>query len=279
LPRFRSRTQPFIFLILPLILAGIIALLIIFVNQSLYDLFINLIPIYGLASIAWGLYPLCLKTEKLFHQTGYTNAILDYQLVKKILYVTIPLLIVYIVIIRTTIPISFYETEPSYEGDIIAGTINGPVLILLAVSTGAFFRNMTQIVKKDFRFYFAKGCCKIISVKEDDLEKMKYLLLLLNSYDMYLKRRIKVGIDEKRIYSIILYKNAEERSQIINSICDSLEGDKLSLANYLSSIHKVPESEFYIQETFLQQLKPVGVILATAIPIIISAVALLQVFL
>lgn len=199
---------------------------------------------------------------------GYTNVIFEYQLIIKLLIVLISFLVIDSIfddILHITT--SFYENYPAvyeYLG------------LLILVSTGALLRIMTQIGKKDYRLYFAKGCCKIISEKRDCLEKMRYLRLLLASYDKYLKRRLKVGLDEKKIYSIILYKNPEERNQIINSICESLEGDRLSLAKYLSSIHKVPDSEFYIQESFLQQLKPIGIFLATAIPIIISMVALLM---
>ena len=91
--------------------------------------------------------------------------------------------------------------------------------------------------KKEFRFYFAKACCKIISEKEKDSEKIKYLELLLESYNKYLQRNLKIAINDlSGIYSIILYKDIQERNQIIDAVCNSLESDKLNLARYLSSL-------------------------------------------
>lgn len=271
---------PLIFLVLPLIVGGILALLTVNVNNYLYGLSTFFITSYFLVVIAYdlfiviayGIYPLFLKTGKLFPKQGYANVIFEYQFLKKLLFVTLPFMVFYIYY--------FYSEISNNEGDTLYYSVSHTVTyyanIVVLVPTSAFLIILIQSGKKDFRFYFAKGCCKIISEKEDDLEKMRYLRLLFGSYDAYLKRTLKAGIDEKRIYSIILYENTKERNNIINSICQSLEGDKLDLAKYLSSIHKVPKAEFYIQETFLQQLKPIGLILATAIPIIISVVTLLM---
>ena len=104
---------------------------------------------------------------------------------------------------------------------------------------------------------------------------MKYLLLLLKSYNKYLQQKIKMEIkDIKKLYSTILYKNKEERNKIIKSICQSLETDKLALANYLASIYPIPESEFYVKASIFEELKLIGATLATAIPIIISLIGI-----
>jgi hypothetical protein len=80
--------------------------------------------------------------------------------------------------------------------------------------------------------------------------------------------------DIKRIYSAILMADTKEKNQMIKSICESLEGDKLKLARYLSSVYKVPETEFFAGESIVQKLKIVGTILASTIPIIISIISL-----
>jgi hypothetical protein len=273
LSQFASIKRPFIFLIVPIIFAGVVTLGLTLIAPGVslfslgYPMLFSVLVVFFM-SIPYALKPLFFTTEKLYLKMGYANVIFEHQLIKKLLFVLVPLMVIDIMfnegILFRSVLIDKYPFLSVY------------LLILDVVAIGALVRIMTQIGKKDFRFYFAKGCCKIISEKEDSLEKLRYLRLLLGSYDKYLRRMIKVGIDEKKIYSIILYKNVEERSKIINSICDSLEGDKLGLAKYLSSIHKVPDSEFYIQETFLQQLKPIGVILATAIPIIISIISILM---
>jgi hypothetical protein len=184
---------------------------------------------------------------------------------KKLLFVTLPIIILITILSSEVESLNFaiYSVE---------NVLFLYYTLTLAISSASLLTIINLRARKDFTFYFAKGYCKFISEKEDYSEKFRYLRLLLGSYDEYLRRKFKVGIDEKKIYSIILYKKPEERNQILNSICESLDGDKLSLANYLSSIHKVPDSEFYIEETLRQQLKPIAIFLAAAIPIIISIV-------
>jgi hypothetical protein len=68
----------------------------------------------------------------------------------------------------------------------------------------------------------------------------------------------------------------KEKNQIIKSVCESLEVDRLGLARYLSNVYKIPESEFFVEESIIQKLKPVGTFFAAAIPIIVSIIALLS---
>jgi len=152
--------------------------------------------------------------------------------------------------------------------------------ILAYIAIAAILRITTQNLKKEFRFYFAKACCKIISGKNDEVKKMKYLFLLLSSYNKYLQRNLKIEINDiKKIYSIILYQDTNQQIQIIESICASLEGDRLKLAKYLSSLQKIPDSEFYIKESLFQQLKIIGVFLAAAVPVIISIIHTIKILL
>jgi hypothetical protein len=63
--------------------------------------------------------------------------------------------------------------------------------ILIYIAIAAFLRITLQNLKREFRFYFAKGCCKILSTKNDKVEKMKYLFLLLSSYNKYFTKKFK----------------------------------------------------------------------------------------
>lgn len=102
---------------------------------------------------------------------------------------------------------------------------------------------------------------------------MKYIFPLLSSYNQYLERHLKIKINDiNKIYSIILSKDIKERDQITKSVCNSLQGEKLDLAKYLLSLQQIPDSEYYIKESLIHQLKVIGVFLAAAIPIIISVI-------
>jgi hypothetical protein len=120
----------------------------------------------------------------------------------------------------------------------------------LAIAMGAIVRIATQIVKKEFRFYLAKGYCILVSRNEGDLDKMKYLSLSLDSYNKYLLRKMKLGVKNiNKIYSILVYTDSTKKDEIINSICECLSGDKFKLVTYLAALYEVPHTEDFFYQT------------------------------
>ena len=318
LSRFAGKKKVIIFLILPLILiSSIIFLLAVtgnikFLNLLEYEFIQKLlaIGIPGLLAIdipgfivyisSWiyGLHPAFIRTEKFFSKRGYENVVLEYEFIKKLLFVIIILLTIALIILYSNL---FYQNHTVTNNTLTNHTLTNNTLtildilrekpslnsslivfssILAYISIAAILRITTQNLKRDFRFYFAKGCCKIISHKNEEVEKMKYLFLLLSSYNKYLQRNLKIQINDiKKIYSIILYKDKNQQIEIMESICAALEEDRLKLARYLSSLQKIPDSEFYVKESLFQQLKIIGVFLVAAIPIIISIIHTIKIFL
>ena len=141
---------------------------------------------------------------------------------------------------------------------------------LTIIVIGAFVRTLLLISKKDFGLYLSKGYCQIISEKKNEVDKMRNLLLLLKSYNRFIKQNLKIEItDIVKLFTIIIHKDKEERDQIIESICKMLESDTLNLIKYFTSIYAIPGS-LYGKVSIFDELKIIGAILATAIPIIIS---------
>ena len=330
LSRFAGKKKAIIFLILPLILISSIILLLAvtgninFLNVLEYKFIKKLleyefikkllaISIPGLLAISipgfivyisswiYGLHPAFVRTEKFFSKRGYENVVLEYEFIKKLLFIIIILLAIVLIILYSNL---FYQNNTLTNNTLTNNTLTNNTLtnntltnntltifdmlkekpslksslivfssILAYIAIAAILRITTQNLKREFRFYFAKACCKIISGKNDEVEKMKYLFLLLSSYNKYLQRNLKIEINDiKKIYSIILSKETNQQIEIIRSICASLEGDRLKLARYLSSLQKIPDSEFYIKESLFQQLKTVGAFLVAVITIIISII-------
>ena len=117
----------------------------------------------------------------------------------------------------------------------------------------------------------------LITQKKNELEKFKYLILLLKSYNKYLERNLKIEIkDIEKIYSLILNKQNNERNQTLNNICNMLEKDRLDLGVYLKSLYNVPESEFYVKESLIKTLKVIGTIIVTAVPIVVSIIQVIS---
>jgi hypothetical protein len=335
LSRFAGKKKAVIFLILPLILISSIILLLAvtgninFLNllEFKYIRFLPLISIPGLfvtdipklfviaipvliifiASWIYGLHPAFIRTEKFFSKRGYDNVVLEYEFVKKLLFVIVILLAIVLIILYSNL---FYQNntltnntstnntltnnnltvsnmlreKPSLNPSLIVfdmlrekPSLNPSLIvfstILTYIAIAAILRIATQNLKREFRFYFAKGCCKIMSNKNDKVEKIKYLFLLLSSYNKYLQRNLKIEINDiKKIYSIILSRETNQQIEIIESICVSLEGDKLKLARYLFLLQNIPDSEFYIKVSLFEQLKPIGAFLGAIITIIISII-------
>jgi len=301
LSRFAGKKKAIIFLTLPLILISLIIFLLAvtgninFLNllESEYKKKLLAIGIPGLLAIGipgiivyisswiYGLHPAFVRTEKFFSKRGYENVVLEYEFIKKLLFVIIVLLTIVFIILysnlfspnntltnNTLTIFDLLREKPSLNSCLIVFST-----ILAYIAIAAILRITTQNLKREFRFYFAKACCKIISAKNDEAEKMKYLFLLLSSYNKYLQRNLKIEINDiKKIYSIILSKEANQQIEIIESICASLEGERLKLARYLSSLQKIPDSEFYIKVSLFEQLKTIAAFLVAVITIVISII-------
>jgi hypothetical protein len=227
---------------------------------------------YGsiIAEIVYGLHPNRITPEKYLAKRGYENIVMEFGFIKTLLLITIPILGIttYLMILTDVLSLSITLKQ------IVIGINTFTYLVDL----GGFLRIVSQIKKKEFRFYFAKACFNIVSKQEDDYKKIRYFLLGLNSYNKYLRRRLKFEINGiKKVYSKFLYADTAEKNKIINSLCESVEGnDRLRLARYLSTLSKIPETELFVGESQLQKFKTIGTFLAAAIPIIISLIGLLR---
>jgi hypothetical protein len=67
--------------------------------------------------------------------------------------------------------------------------------ILVVIGASSLLKMSCLFLRKEYRYYFAKGSF-ILTTKTDEDKKMKYLDLMLDSYNKYLQRTIKVRIKE-----------------------------------------------------------------------------------
>jgi hypothetical protein len=225
-----------------------------------------------IAEIVYGLYPIRTTPEKYLAKRGYENTVMEFEFIKTLLLIAVPIIgITALVNIALSV---YYKDLPVYYQDIDLGIYVFAILITI----GGFLRIVSQIQKKEFRFYFAKACFIILSKQEDDYEKIRYFLLGLNSYNKYLRRRLKFEVkDITKVYLKFLYADTAEKNKIINSLCESVESnDRLRLTRYLSTLSKIPETELFVGESQLQKFKTIGAFLAVVIPIIISIIGLLK---
>jgi hypothetical protein len=125
---------------------------------------------------------------------------------------------------------------------------------------------------KDLEFKLAKGWLKIMSKKNDDVNKMKYFGFGINYYNKYLRRKLKIDLNKALLFSQIIRKSIEDRNKILNSVLCTFEdnnNDKLKPIANLSSIF--PDKEpFLIKESLAQKIIDIGGFIAAAIPVVIT---------
>jgi hypothetical protein len=215
---------------------------------------------YVVLTLGYGIKPILFTNDRHYRKRGYESISVEFQTLK-IIFVVLGSIEITVASFMVLVYSNYY-----------VGSLDN---IFSYAFYGAGIRILTHFMHKEFRYYLAKGYCIIATRKEDEFDKANYISATLDSYNKYLRRRTLIEIkDIKRIYATFLAAEKKEKNQIIKSVCESLEGDRLGLARYLSNVYKVPETEFFVAESNIQKLKPVGTFLAAAIPILVSIIAL-----
>ena len=219
-------------------------------------------------------YPAPFSIEKYFVKRGFVSAVSEFELVRKILYVAIPLLIFFTVIDLLKPLIEQFVSEDvvaMFTENIVFYSARG--FLFLTVLAG-LLKVVFALSRKRFRLYFAKGCLSIAKNSNDEVEKMEYLIKGLDSYNSYLKRHIKLEINEiKKIYSKITTLPSKEKSDTVNRIIKSFEsGDTLEPVRYLSSLHDNKTELFLTEEPLEQKIKLQVTYAAGIIPVILTII-------
>jgi hypothetical protein len=96
----------------------------------------------------------------------------------------------------------------------------------------------------------------------------------LDSYNSYLKRHIKLEVNEiKKIYSKITTLPGKEKMDTINRIIQSFEsGDTLEPVRYLSTLHDNKTELFLAEEPLEKKIKLQVTYAAGIIPVILTVI-------
>ena len=137
-------------------------------------------------------YPAPFSIEKYFIKRGFESSVSEFELVRKILYVGVPLLIFFTVIDLLKPLFEQFVSEEIVSmltENIVFYSARG---FLFLTVLAAMLKAVFALSRKRFRLYFAKGCLSIAKNSNDEVEKMEYLIKGLDSYNSYLKRHIKL---------------------------------------------------------------------------------------
>lgn len=240
-------------------------------NYFQYGLIIIIVIIYPL-------YPYVYSAEGYFKRRGFEDVIIEYERIKKIFYFSLPFFIVAfpLLIIGSVRSLSHFMP---FTADL---TVRLILITLTVIGAGGLLKTLCLFLRKEFRYYFAKGCFSILTTEEDESKKFTYLELMLDSYNKYLERVIKLQLkDLDKIYSKITLTSINKKNEF-TTIAEIFEGDTLDLLRYLTTIYFKDQDadQFLIKETFNEQLerklKLAGGFFAAAIPIVVSLIELFK---
>jgi hypothetical protein len=181
------------------------------------------------------------------------------------MYVGLPLLIIIMLI-----SISTYQPE---SPNILSILLGGLILIVGAT----LLRIISTTIRKDFRFHYAKGCFQLLSQNADKAEKIDYIIMALNSYNKYLKRKIKLQISNiNNIYSKIIADPLIDESEFIKSLSTAFQSDdNLQPTRTILNFLDIQNSqEVLTKEPLWEKVKEWGAFLVAIIPVAISIVQL-----
>jgi hypothetical protein len=201
------------------------------------------------------------------------DAIIELRYIEKISYIVIPVMIFLNLIYYTSLfstniwtdnLIQFFGNRPIERIYILAMILNA-----LSFTLFPFF---VVILSRSFRFYLARTFILVAKTKTNKIDKMKYYIQGLKTYNKYLARILNIKLDELKIYSSFLSINGIDEKNLLLSFDDNA---KLKPVEWLTDFTN--KTDLVIQVTRLQMVKdsiefalvilpPVFTILALAFP-------------
>jgi hypothetical protein len=214
--------------------------------------------------LMYALGPVTLSSKKYFRQRP-ENLVVEYEFLKKIMYGGIPLLIIVMLIFLST-----FQPETNFIYALFPG--------LILIVGGTLLRFISNVVKKEYRYYYARGCFQILLKEQDSSERMSYFIRGINSYNKYLRRTIKLQIRNiNAIYSKIIYDSLLNDRDFILSILAEFQGDdKIKPTKYIANFLNFKNTDDYLtKEPLWDKIKEWGAFLAAIIPVAVSVVQFL----
>ena len=207
------------------------------------------------------------------------NVIAEYEFVKRILYIEIPVLItlnVLVYLLYLLVPSTFFYNYLLIPDFLLYDALLSPAqnMLLFSVTAGLIWF-FYQSRRREFKYYLAKTYIKKISENRGEAEQIRYLIHGLNSYNKYLLRNLKLQINDiKKIYSKILSDSNNDINDSIKKISDSFKHDnKLSPIKTLAIIANKEPDQFLAKESAGEKLRTWGSFAATVIPVALSILA------
>jgi hypothetical protein len=235
------------------------------------------ITVFIVMIIVYPPYPAPYSSDKYFLNRGFQSAVSEFELVRKILYVAVPLLIFFAVINLIQIVVEpFFHVKGVLLRIINDDVFQGARLIIFFVVLAGILKMVFALGRRKFRLYFAKGCLELMEKSHDEVEKMRYFAMALNSYDSYLKRNIDLQFNDiKQIIAKIAMLPAKEKKEIMDKVGNGFKSnDTLEPVRYLASFFEQKEKELLVEEPIEKKIKTQLTYAIGIVPVVITIIEL-----
>lgn len=205
------------------------------------------------------------------------HLIISYNLSFKILFIAVALLIFFMVI--SSIDIKLLGEYPKLKGYIkyiSSDPFKFPNRSMLAfiIIFEAYLRVVPLLAVKRFNFYYAKTLVGIslYGQKEDEVKRIKHLLVGIDSYRKYLRNRLDLDIDSAKVYPKITTLVPEDRNALIKSMYEAFseDADKLKPIVCLTTFLNIPSAEILIKEHTRDKIKQLSLLFIPIVTVMIS---------
>jgi sporulation protein YlmC with PRC-barrel domain len=230
-----------------------------------------------------------LTTSNIDDSTFSRNVVIEYEYVKKVASIVLPFFIIltaasfveHDIRIPPLLITEYPLTAPVSLATIsISEVLSSSWAALFFVISGVLLRMLFWLGRKEFRYYFARGCAEIsqseYGVKLTRVKQIRYMMLALDSYNKYLKRYLGIQINDK-VYSKVALKFLTDKDELKSISSSFKDNDELHPAEYLSDSQKIslpPEEQFLVKgkESVRQIIIEWGAVAAVVIPLLVTVI-------
>lgn len=240
-------------------------------------------------------YPLPTSSEWYFKKRGFSRAVMEYQFVKNVLIVTVPILITFTAlgilhdlrfppqgVIHGSSPLNYYMDILHPHID----TFNIAKILLFLIVVSGVLKMIFARVRRGFWLHYTIGCFVQMQNRKNDMDEMRYFVRGLNSYNLYVRRQTKLEINElSKFFSKIASFEQVQKNECISKFAsyfssyEIVKKDTLYPLREISNILKIPdESQLLVGQSLKNRLMEWGAAAAVFIPLTIQTVSFISPF-
>lgn len=211
------------------------------------------------------------SSQNILKLQGPKTFVTEFQILQKIVKISFPLLIVFLIITYFLLTIPGGATQ--------YGEINVLFVIiaieLFFISYGGILTYFDFTRKAKFRFYHAKAYCQLIKSEKQEFVKIKSLIIIFDSYNQFLKKHFKLIMPDHTSTINNIVTNLANQEKTINEIVESFEKGELSPLRYFIDHFATKKDEFLPTTSLIDNLKSLLPLLGIIPPFILVVITLL----